>query len=51
MPTIKQWIESHEPTAIARVVKRLQRFGGNTNDDATATAAAELVEMIQEHTK
>ena len=51
MTTIKQWAESSEPSAIARVVKRLERFSGNTTDAATQACAGELVEMIKKEIK
>lgn len=45
--TIKQWAEGYEPSVVTRVVKRIERFSGNTNDTDTAAAAAELVELIK----
>ena len=49
--TLKQWVESHEPATISRVVKRIERFSGNTGDPSTGAAASELVEMIKEQIK
>ena len=46
--TLKQWAEAHGPTATGRVVKRIERFAGNTVDAGTALAAEELVQMIKE---
>lgn len=51
MTTLKQWVESHEPATISRVVKRIERFSGNTGDSSTGAAASELVEMIKEQIK
>ena len=44
--TLKQWAEAHGPGPVGRVVKRIERFAGNTSDDGTAAAAKELLEMI-----
>lgn len=44
--TLKQWAEAHGTNAVGRVVKRIERFAGNTTDDSTSAAAQELLEMI-----
>lgn len=44
---LTDWAERHEPTAVARVIKRLGRFAGNTTDPATGLAAQELVDLIE----
>ena len=51
MTTLKQWAETHGPTAVGRVVKRIERFAGNTTDPATSIAAEDLLKMIQEASK
>ena len=48
MPTLKQWGESHGAPAVSRVVKRIERFAGNTSDSETSLAAQELVGMIKD---
>lgn len=47
MPTIKQWTDTHGEGPSRRVAKRIARFAGNTGDDLTASAAQDLVEMIE----
>lgn len=44
--TLKQWADAHGAGPVSRVVKRIERFAGNTTDDGTAAAATELLEMI-----
>lgn len=46
--SLKSWAQGHEPAAVSRVVKRLERFSGNTTDPSTSLAAEELVSMINE---
>ncbi|UOW93131.1 hypothetical protein SEA_NOSHOW_64 [Mycobacterium phage NoShow] len=45
--TIKQWVEGHGVGPVSRVVKRMERFAGNTTDPETSLAATELLEMIK----
>lgn len=55
MPTpkgpLKDWADSHGPAAVGRVVKRIERFSGNTTDEATGAAARDLVELIKVNTE
>lgn len=43
---LKVWADAHGPSAVGRVVKRIERFSGNTSDSDTAAAAKDLVKLI-----
>lgn len=47
---LRQWSDSHGAAATGRVVKRIERFAGNTTDEATGAAARDLIELIKANT-
>jgi hypothetical protein len=44
---LKQWADNHGVAAVDRVVKRIQRFAGNTTDESTGAAANDLLQLIK----
>ncbi len=47
MSALKQWADQHGDAAVGRVVKRIERFAGNTTDAATSDAATDLINLIK----
>lgn len=45
-PPLQDFVERHPQSATNRLVKRIQRFAGNTTDPDTSLAAEELVKMF-----
>lgn len=48
MTTLEEWVKAHGNGPVSRVVKRIERFSGNTTDPDTSLAADDLVKMIRE---
>ena len=42
----QEWVTRHPPEAVNRVLKRLERFAGNTVHEATASAAKDLLDVL-----
>lgn len=46
--TFREWATTHPAPAVNRIVRRIERFAGNTADEETSLAAQDLVDKLKE---